>query len=173
MTTATSNASVNTKTASRRDLAFATFDDLLAELDRVEAAVNAGTISTTGNWSPGQNMSHVSKLMRCAIDGFDGSAPAIVRFFAKLLYKKKALGPDPMPSGFKLPKQAAFMLPDEGISDLEGLKQLRDQAVRIKNGEQFTHPSPVFGALTHDQWAIIQLKHAAMHLSFLRYDDAR
>ena len=161
--------SVNTKAAPRRTLSFKSWQDVLAELDRIEQAHNAGTLTHTGNWSPGQNMDHAARLIRCAFDGFDGQAPAPVRFFVRLFFKSSALGPKPMPAGFKLPKAASSMLPADNVSTPEGLTLLRDQLHRLTAGEKMTQPSPVFGRLTHDEWTTIQLKHLALHLSFLSY----
>ncbi len=71
---------VNTKTAERRDVSFRTLEDLVADLDRVEAAHRAGTLTHTGNWTPGQVIQHCAIFMRCAMDGFPpGKPPAPIR----------------------------------------------------------------------------------------------
>ena len=33
--------------------------------------------------------------------------------------------------------------------------------------ERFTHDSPIFGKLTHEQWITLNAGHATLHLSFL------
>ena len=154
-----------------RILDFQSVFDLESDLDRIEQACASGAVEATGSWSVGQNCHHVGKFFRFALDGFDGPAPLPVRVIATLLFKKKALGPGPMPSGIKLPAKASYMLPDPDITNEDGIAFLREQVQRIKNGEQFTHPSPIFGKLTHDQWMTIQLKHAALHLGFLDLGD--
>ncbi|GAB4385177.1 MAG: DUF1569 domain-containing protein [Phycisphaerales bacterium] len=160
----------NTRTVERRPLRLDSFDALRLEIDRIERAVGSGSARTRGNWSVGQICQHVGKFLKCTMDGFETKAPWPVRALCTLCFKKKALGPDPMPSGFKLPKKAAFLLPDPDISDMEGIAYLRAQIERVLAGEQMTHPSPIFGPLTHEQWTTIQLKHAAMHLSFIEYE---
>lgn len=160
---------VDTKQAQRRSLSLKSFDDLAAELDAIEASLSAGTLTTTGNWTPGENLEHLAKFMRFAIDGFPNSAPAPVRWLMILFFKKKAVTPgEPIPAGFKLPKAAAALFPVSGTPDREGLELLRAQVERIRSGERFTQPSPIFGKLTHEQWVTIQLKHCDLHLSFLQ-----
>jgi len=160
---------INTKTAPRRSLALKTFPEVLTELDRIQAALDAHTTTTTGNWSIGQNCDHCAKFIGFACDGFEGKAPAPVRFIFRTLYFKKVLGPDPMPAGFKLPKAASSLLPTDGISDAEGLENLRKEIKRVIAGKEMTHPSPIFGSITHDQWLNIQTKHCSMHLGFIDY----
>jgi hypothetical protein len=159
---------VDTKSAPRRDLTYATVDDLINDLDRIERADGEGRLARTGNWTPGQNCEHCAKFMRFAYDGFPSRAPAIMRFFARMVLLKKALGPEPFPAGFKLPKAAAALLPSGSVSNRTGINELRTQAVRIKNGEPMTQPSPLLGPLDPDEWVILQLKHCAMHLSFIK-----
>jgi Protein of unknown function (DUF1569) len=154
-----------------RKLDFRSISDLEKDLDDLEKTCQMGTVHKTGDWSPGPICHHVGKFFHFALDGFDGPAPLPVRIIATILFKKKALGPGPMPAGIKLPAKASYMLPDPDISDADGIAFLRDQIARMNNGEQFTHPSPIFGKLTHDQWMTIQLKHAALHLGFLDLGD--
>ncbi|MBX3323549.1 MAG: DUF1569 domain-containing protein [Phycisphaeraceae bacterium] len=159
---------VNTRKAPRRELRFETLSDLQVELNQLQSALDRGTLTHTGNWTPGQNFEHVGKFFKCSMDGFEASAPWIMRFAATLLFKKRALGGEPMPAGLPLPKQASSLLPSPSVSDHDGLAFLQQQIDRLRAGERMTHPSPIFGPLTHDEWMTIQLKHAAMHLGFLK-----
>lgn len=163
---------VNTKTAPRRTLAFTTFEDILAEIDRIQSALDSGTAAHTGNWTVGEICDHCAKFIGFACDGFGSLAPAPLRFVFRLLFYKKAMGPDPMPSGFKLPKQASALLPEPSIPDQEGLDNLRKEVKRVIAGKEMTHPSPVFGKMTHEKWVLIQTKHCAMHMGFIAYPDA-
>ena len=158
---------INTKTAPHRELSFNCINCLKGELDTLQTAHDAGKLTNTGNWSPGQILQHVAKFFGFAMDGFEARAPWLVRTILTLLFKKKALGPDPMPRGLKLPAKAKSLLPDESPSFEDGMSHLRAMIHRIENGNKLTHPSPIFGTLAHEQWMTIQLKHAAMHLGFL------
>ena len=162
------DARVNTKTAERRGLGYDSFDDLASDLRTIEAAHNAGTLATTGNWSAGQVMEHVAILMECAVDGFPGKpAPWAIRKLARLLFLKKALSGEPLNPGFKIPDQASFLRPGDDTTDERGLARLSAIVERVRGGAEFTHPSPLFEKLSHEQWTTLQLGHASMHLSFV------
>jgi len=159
---------VNTKTAPRRDTSFATLADIAADLDSLEAAHAAGTLTHTGNWTPGQVFEHCALVMRGSLDGFEARAPAPLRLLARLLFKKQSVDTDkPMPAGFKLPRQASSIMPQPGRTFEDGLALLRAQLDRVGAGQRFEKPSPVLGPLTHEQWDRLHRKHCAMHLSFL------
>ena len=102
--------------------------------------------------------------MRCALDGFPSMLPAPIRLLAKLFWKKKALAGGKMRGGSPT---APFLVPNESLGFDEGMAMLREQVARVEAGERFTHPSALFGELTHDEWVVLQLGHIRHHLSFL------
>lgn len=163
---------VNTKTAPHRTVTLRSLEDLKTEVANIERALAEGTLQVHGNWTAGQICQHIGKFIQFSIDGFDGSAPWIVRIGAQLLFKKQLLGDKPMPRGIQLPRSAASMLPEPTISDAEGIAFVRAAIARLEAGERMTQPSPVFGRLTHEQWLHLHLKHAAMHLGFVEYPRA-
>ncbi|MCA9279016.1 MAG: DUF1569 domain-containing protein [Phycisphaeraceae bacterium] len=164
MTTA---APVNTKTAPHRELEFGSIADIAEELGRIEAAHAAGTLSHTGNWTAGQIMDHCAKLFVAALDGGEKAFPAPMIWLIRAAFFKSAMGPKPMPRGFKAPKS---FQPAPEVDFSTGLQHLRSRVNRVLHGEKMTHPSAIFGKMTHDQWEMIQRKHCAMHLGFLKYD---
>lgn len=157
---------VDTKTAPRRTLNLRTFEDISKELDRIEAAHAAGRIGHTGNWTPGQIMQHVSKFMVRALDGFEGSAPLPVRLMGWML-RPMFLGNKPMPSGYKLPPDAAVLLPGDDVTFEQGLAAIRAPLERVRKGERMTQRSPLLGKMTHEQWEGLHAKHASMHFGFI------
>ena len=161
---------VNTKRVERRDVKLGTLTDLSTELDRIEAAHQADTLTTLGNWSPGQIFTHCAILMRCAIDGFPPGKPSLpARIFLKLVIKPIALKGGPPPAGIQLPEKAAFLIPPDDTSFEDGIAQLRGVLARVTTGgERFVQRSPVFGKLTHEQWIGVQLGHCSLHLGFLK-----
>jgi hypothetical protein len=163
---------VETKTAPKRKLDFTCMNCLKADLDRMEQAHARGEIVTTGNWSAGQILSHCAKLMRFSFEGFPSRAPAIFRVIARALFKKKAVSGKPMPSGFQLPRGASYMLPEPEVSFEQGMTEMREQVARLDAGDRFTHPSPVLGPLTHEEWVKLHLAHCMMHLGFIDYPGA-
>ncbi|MBX3353320.1 MAG: DUF1569 domain-containing protein [Phycisphaeraceae bacterium] len=158
------------KAAPRRALRYDSLDDLSRDLDAIEAGHRAGTLVTSGNWTPGENLHHCAKTWLLSIDGFppDAKPPAIVKFVVKTFFKKMAVSGKPAPIGIKFPKglEDAFG-PKIGASFDEGMSAMRAAVGRVRSGERFTHASPLFGPLTHDEWLRLQLGHCSMHLSFL------
>lgn len=164
-------SAVNTKKAERRELKFNCTDCLKRELENVEAAHRAGTLGTTGNWTPAQCFEHCARTWAAAIDGFPETfkPPAPVKLMAKLLFKKKAISGQTAPAGIKPPKAVTDALEVGPEADFdESLAHLRSQIARTDNGERFTKPSPLFGQLSHDEWLKLQLGHCQSHLGFLK-----
>jgi hypothetical protein len=81
--------------------------------------------------------------------------------------KRLALKGGAAPAGYKMPEGATYLRPRDDVSFEEGKGALRSLLARIEAGSRFTHPSPLFGPLTHEEWTIAQLGHCSLHLSFL------
>lgn len=158
------------KVEGRRSVNYGSLSDLRADVDVVDAAHREGRLRALGNWSAGQVMDHIARLIECSVDGFPSKAPAPVRWILTLLYKKKALSGGAMPAGFKIPKQAEFLKPEDDVSFEAGRDRLVKILDRIAGGERMTHASPIFGDLSHEEWEILQCGHAGMHMSFLAVD---
>lgn len=162
---------IDTKTAPRRDVRYQTMEDFERDLDRVEAALASGRLRTSGNWSAGQVLEHLAKFAQCAFDGFPSRAPWIIRKMIILMFKRKIMSGEPMPAGYKIPRQAMFLAPGDGVSAEDGVAQMRAVFARLHRGDRFTAESPIFERLSHEEWCKAQLGHAAMHMSFLMIDD--
>ncbi|MFG0314606.1 MAG: DUF1569 domain-containing protein [Phycisphaerales bacterium] len=143
--------------------------ELNQELDRFQAAHDSGTLRTTGDWSPGQILEHCSKLMRSSFDGFDAQVPWVLKLFGSIVFKP-LLGRSHMKPGIKLPAKARSLLPDEEVPFEQGMGELRNQLQRIAAGEQMTHPSPVLGKMSHEQWIKLHLDHCRLHFGFIQCD---
>jgi len=76
-----------------------------------------------------------------------------------------------MRAGFKLPKDAAALLPRAGVSFEDGMARLRHALARLEAGERMTHPSSFLGPLTHDEWVRLNLNHTQLHLGFLAFPE--
>ncbi|MCC5787567.1 MAG: DUF1569 domain-containing protein [Phycisphaerales bacterium] len=151
-----------------RKLRFETTADLVRELDELEAAQRSRGVVSTGAWSPGQNLQHVARFYKAALDGFGFTLPAPVRFLFRLVLKPIALKRT-IRGGLKIPAKARPALqPDEGASFEQGLADLRAQLGRINARERMQQPSPVLGPLSHEEWTELQLRHAELHLGKLR-----
>ncbi len=159
---------INTKKAARRALSFSCTKCVREELARVEAAYASGALTHTGNWTEGEILDHVAKMWTMAFDGFPEHArpPLIIKLIARLMKGKFTSGKT-LPAGFKLPKQASFMLPDAGTTFEVGMQRMLRVLDRVDAGERMTIESPAFGKLSHDEWIRLHLSHAQLHFGFL------
>src|SRR6185503_20328047 len=93
---------IDTRKAEHRTLRFTSLDEVLSELDRVEAAERAGGLRCTGNWTAGQAMNHLATWMDYGYEGYPRQAhpPWLVRVIAKML--KSRILYKPMQRGLKI-----------------------------------------------------------------------
>jgi len=155
------------KVTDRRELHFESANDVLSDLERI---LLAPSVRTAGNWTVGESLDHVAKLIRFAYDGFPFKAPIAIRLLGRIV-RVVAFG-KPIPAGLKLRGASEALLPEKGVDRVTGAERLRIQLQRMRGGEKMTQPSPVFGRLTHEQWTTLQLRHAELHLSFLHPEEA-
>jgi len=161
---------VDTRKAARRELRLQSLAAVRDELGRIEAGGAAGTLTTTGNWTPGENVAHVGQFIGFSLDGFPErgrwwlrAVGALVKpIVLRSLRKGEIVKP-----GIKLNKQAAFLEPRAGTTLEDAIAMTRGYLDRVEAGERFTQPSPLLGRLTHEQWAMMHCAHASMHWSFL------
>ena len=164
---------VDTAKATCRPLHFKCLGCLRAELDRIDDAYRAGTLATTGNWTPGENLDHCAISFEMGLDGSGMKSGLVARLFGRLLKRTITSDrPGAMRPGFKLPASAVELAPRPGVTFEEGMSRIRRAIGRIGAGERMTKQSPWLGALTHEQWVRLNLNHTQMHLGFLTYPGA-
>ncbi len=155
------SAEINTKAVSgRRRVHYDSYDEALADAERLAAI----PVRTLGNWSYGQILRHLAKTVNMTIDGTSLKAPAPIRLLARLFLKKRMLTRTLSP-GFRLPKRARSLLPEE-TSVAEGLELFRAAVQRTRTESQRA-PSPLLGKLTPEEADQFQLRHIEMHMSFV------
>ena len=166
-----SETMVNTKrVANRRQLHFASLDDILRDVEQL-AAVTSETgesICADGNWTPAQIVEHVTLFITGAIDGFSFQAPLIFRIMGKFL--RNGILNKPMKPGITLPATMDVVLPDPETTWDDAVAALRDAVARVDCGQRMTKPSPLLGAMTHEDWVKMNCRHAEMHFSFMNAD---
>ena len=150
---------VATKAVVRRTLEFHSYDEIL------ECAHKLSQMPTKqlGNWTLGQICRHVALGMDEAIDGPTFRAAWPLRLIGPLV-KNRFLS-RPMPSGFKIPKKGAALLPTP--TDTEVGLQLLERSIQRLKQTSIRQPHGLFGKMTSDDWDALQFRHAAMHLSFI------
>jgi hypothetical protein len=158
---------INTKTvADFRTLKFTSLDDIRREAERIAAAERAGALRRSGNWTAGQTFGHLAAWIDFAFDGYPPQIrpPWFVRALAPLA-KGRFLS-KPLPRGFRIPKVEGGTVATEPLTLDEGLSRLTAALDRLERSAP-THPNPVFGPLTHEQWKQAHLRHAELHLGYL------
>ncbi|HUY91079.1 MAG TPA: DUF1569 domain-containing protein [Pirellulales bacterium] len=153
---------VNTKKVSgRRNLRYDSYQDLLNDAERLAVS----ELRMLGNWSLGQVLGHLARVMEMSIDGSDLKASWLVRLVARLFFRQRLLS-GPIPPGFRVPRAAHDVLIPPPMSSQAGLAELRRAVERLRH-ETDRAPHPVLGELSLDEWDSLHLRHAEMHMSFL------
>ncbi len=184
-------ARVDTRSAERRPLALATPDDLARETDHIESCSrpDGEGIRVTANWSAGQIMDHLARLIERSMDGF-GAAPASERptpsglraiaaraELATEVAAERSLR-DSVLTGIMRPAGPSVALPGELDPPAlfwtgDGAARLRIALQRIRDRHPMDKPSPTIGRLTEHEWTTIHLRHAELHLSFIILGQSR
>jgi len=147
----------------RRQVHYTSFDEVLADAERL---VRAGAL-TTGNWSLDQILGHLAVAMEKSIDGLPGKHPWYVRLLGRYIIKPRILKHGMKP-GFKLPLEAEeWAVPAPGGDAFVTLERLRRAVGRLRS-ESTRSPHPVFGPMPAAEWDRLHLRHAELHLSFVR-----
>jgi hypothetical protein len=155
------------QTPNRRELNFTKIDEALVDVEVIAAAERAGRARCLGNWSTGQILDHLASWADYAFDGTPLHPPFVIRLLLRpmkrrFLHKK-------MPAGGKIPKVPGGTLAIAPASLDDGLAHFRMAFVRLRD-QAPTAPHVIFGRLAHDEWINMHLRHAELHLSFIRMD---
>jgi hypothetical protein len=152
---------VNTaKVVGRRKVNYASYEELLADADRL----SAGPIKTLGNWTAGQILRHVAAVMNASIDGFTFTFPWYMRVVVRPFRKRVLAGP--MPAGFKLSPEGSRALDPPPTSLEEGSADLHAAVARLQR-ELNRAKNPMLGQLSKEEWDTLHLRHASLHMSFI------
>ncbi|MCX7420982.1 MAG: DUF1569 domain-containing protein [Planctomycetia bacterium] len=146
--------------SSRRSVRYSTLSDIIQDAEQLLSSHH-----TVGHWTFGQICQHLAKTMNCAFDGFGFQAPWFARWIIAAFVKNSLLI-KPMRSGFQLPERGKAILPDDNISNEEGLRQM-SLAIERFSHEVPTAPHPFLGKMASEEIVQLQLRHAEMHMSFI------
>lgn len=154
---------INPKQAARRTLRFDSLDDILADAQ----AITDGPHHTTGNHSAPELIWHVAYFIDKAVTGFGFKAPLPLWLLGHAL-RPLGIVNRPMKPGIRPPRSMDRRFwpgPEVTLDEARDYLRLAIDAARTPGS--MTHPSPVLGKLTHDQWQTLHCRHAEMHLSFI------
>ena len=154
---------MNSPQPARRTVHYASLDEVLADAERLVQA----HASTTGNWSLDQILGHLAVAMEKSMEGMPGTLPWYVRLIGRYIIEARVLKHGMKP-GFKLPAEAeAWAVPAAGGNPDAALERLRRAVARLRS-ESTRFPHPVFGPMPAPEWDRLHLRHAEMHMSFVR-----
>jgi len=159
--TTTTFSPVDTRQARRRPLRFNSLAEMKAEIDRLAVM----QVRPTGNWSLAQAIDHLAAIMEGSLDGIAAQAPWFIRMLSPL-FRHKALhkGIDP---GIQLTGKMRAVLPLDDVTIDKAMDRMNRVFARLGDGETMARRSPVFGTMTHDDWSLLHMRHAELHLSFM------
>ena len=147
----------------RRTLRFETLGDLVADARAVALAPH----EATGNWNASQILLHVAGLVGVANRGTDARLPLPVRAAGKAM-RLLGLHRRPIPSGIKAPPALMAENDDNARVPVEEAVATLEREVAEAEATPMSHPSPLFGRLSHADWVALHCRHAELHFSFLR-----
>ncbi|MCK6478151.1 MAG: DUF1569 domain-containing protein [Phycisphaerales bacterium] len=150
-----------------RRLTFRSIDDVRRELDLLEEAFAAGTLRSSGNWTAGQNISHLAAFIEYGFDGYPPEltkTPWIIRVILKRM--KNRFLYHRMKRGVYIPRvKGGTVGADDAPFDVAA-GRLRAGLDRLEASVP-TASNPIFGPMTHDEWKSLQLRHCELHLGYL------
>ena len=150
-----------TSTPERRELSFASLDEVVAEAERLAG----GEVRTTGNYSFGQILEHLARTHDMATGKLDAPpTPLFIRLMMPFVRSSLIKNVKP---GFKLsPDAQAFFWPDQEVEVQTALAHLKESVERFNTvGPLPKHP--IFGKISTEQATELNRNHCAMHLSFV------
>ncbi|MCA9262279.1 MAG: DUF1569 domain-containing protein [Planctomycetales bacterium] len=146
----------------RRHLRYAHLHEAVADAKQLSLGY-----TPTGGWDLAQNLSHLNKSMRMAIEGMAWGLPKFIRPLMRwwFLGRMERLGSQAIKMKAKAPPE---LQPDHELDLDEQLAEFERLAELLESPDTpFVDCHPVFGKMTRAQWMIMQRWHAAHHLSFL------
>ena len=150
----------NSNDPQRRTIRFDNHQEIVDEAQRL---IDNGH-EARDNWTLGQILEHLARGNESTYEGFDFSVPWLVRTFIGPLMKNRFIYSS-MPAGYKFRTKTVLEPP----ADVDATAALEHLSVTLKrlSGEAPTHPHPLIGYLSHDEWKNLALRHAELHLSFV------
>ena len=120
--------------------------------------------ATSGQWTAAQILDHLARAIDCSFDGFGFSFPLWIRMLVRPF--RNGVLVRPMRAGFRMPKRSAVLRPPETATLDTALARFERSTERLKS-ENPQQPHPVLGLLSPQEYRLLHLRHAELHLSFI------
>lgn len=120
-----------------------------------------------GKWSLEQNLNHLNKSLRLALEPVDWGLPRLLRPLLRwlLLGRMERMGSRAIGRAARAP---AWLQPDDSLQLASQLAEFERLIERIESSDAELSPNhPVFGRVNTKQWQIVSRWHCAHHLSHL------
>lgn len=153
------------KVADRRQLHFDALQEAIRDAEAIAAAEAERRLRATGNWTPGQAISHVAFWANAPFDGYPDTVkpPWLMRMAMRVI--RGRVFTKGMPPGMRLPGAPGGTLGAESMPADEAAAKLRAAFERLdEHCPEIVNP--LFGPMTHTQWRQLNLRHAELHFSF-------
>lgn len=147
-----------------RQLDFHTYDELLAEVDRLhEQGYRA-----TGKWNLSQICNHCADFIEQGLDGYRFRIPWVLKATLGKLFLRKILSTRKMKDSQYTPQRP---LPQPDLDESEAIARLKIAVERLLVPGVALHDSPFFGRMTPEECRELHLVHTMHHLGFLVPND--
>ncbi len=155
-----------TTTVKRRDLDFTSFDDVIAEVNRLHKS----GYTQNGKWNLSQTCAHLVDWMRFPMDGYP-RPPFFMRiiFWCMKVTVARGMKKKIMANGFSpgMPTAPETVYPPDVLEESESIKKLEETIQRLLSHNGAFHSSPLFGDSDRKSLNRVQILHCAHHLGFL------
>ena len=151
----------------RRKLQFNSIDDITTDAGKLAQAERNKKLRQLGNWTLGQACGHIAAWIDYGFDGTPAKFSLIVRMLAR--GRRKKYLSEPTNPGGRLPRIPGGTLATDPLTTEDGLNRLKRACARLKASTP-ARKHFIFGKLKPDEWKNLHLRHAELHLSFLRSD---
>lgn len=159
-------------TLQRRALKFGSFDEILAEVERLQK----DGYQQLGKWNLSQTCRHLNDWMTFPLDGFP-KPPLPIQWMLTLMKVtigkrkfKQILASGSMAPGSPTMPQTVYQ-PD--VDEVTAIDQFRKTIMRMRDHKGPVFPSPLFGAMDLESAHRLQFIHCAHHLGLLVPRDAK
>ncbi|MCB1215986.1 DUF1569 domain-containing protein [bacterium] len=161
----------------RRKLQLSSFEDILAEAERLTELVQGGNtvradlapgdarLVHLGNMPLGQMLGHLGLTLRLAVHPAAYRFPFPMRLMFGMLRRRFLTG------GLSMPVEAparlnSEILPDAGLRSGAGLEILQQQIADFLAADSL-QPNLMLGRLSRGEWEALSCRHAEWHLGFI------
>ena len=159
------------KYPNRRDLSFNSFDDVIAEANRL---LESG-YTAKGNWNLSQTCKHLVEWMRFPMDGYPKPPiPLRVIFWCMKVTIARSMAKKILAQGFSPGMATApdTVFKPDVATEAEAVAALKSTIERLQSHNGAFHPSPLFGTTDRESLEKTQILHCAHHLGYLHPSDA-